>query len=117
MLTYESWIKSAPADVAAVAEQYGVGFMVSRWAPFVSYGNSVRRDRFNDNMMQAYLMDMEQTMADRGYGWCYGNWFSFVGIGAAYPAVTSTTYTKINDAPLYVDDETFGWFRHINGIA
>lgn len=117
MLTYESWIKSAPADVAAVAEQYGVGFMVSRWAPFVSYGNSVRRDRFNDNMMQAYLMDMEETMADRGYGWCYGNWFSFVGIGAAYPAVTSTTYTKINDAPLYVDDETFGWFRHINGIV
>ncbi len=117
MLTYENWIKSAPDRVAAVAEQYGVGFMVSSWAPFVSYGNSVRRDRFNDDMMQAYLADMTQTMADRGYGWCYGNWFSFVGISAAYPAIHSTTYTKIDHAPLYIDEETFNWFREINGVT
>ncbi len=116
MLTYENWITSAPDDVKAVAEQYGVGFMVSGWAPFVSHGNSVRRDRFNDDMMQAYLADMTQTMADRGYGWCYGNWFSFVGFGAAYPAITSTTYTKINNMPLYVDDETFAWFQKINSV-
>lgn len=116
MQTYENWIKSAPDDVAAVAEQYGVGFMVSSWAPFVSYGNSVRRDRFNDDMMQTYLTDMVQTMADRGYGWCYGNWFSFTGFGAAFPAIDSTSYTRINNAPLYVDDETFGWFQKLNGI-
>lgn len=117
MQTYENWIKSAPDHVAAVAQQYGVGFMVSSWAPFVSYGNSVRRDRFNDDLMQAFLADMTQTMTDRGYGWCYGNWFSFVGIGAAYPAIHSTTYTKVNNAPLYIDDETFAWFQEINGVG
>lgn len=117
MLTYENWIKSAPDNVAAVAQRYGVGFMVSSWSPFVSYGNSVRRDRFNDDMMQTYLTDMAQTMEERGYGWCYGNWFGFVGIGAAFPAVQTTTYGKLNHAPLYVDNETFSWFRQINGVA
>ncbi|MBR5125893.1 MAG: cellulase family glycosylhydrolase [Oscillospiraceae bacterium] len=117
MVDIEGWVKSAPDDVAAVAEQYGVGFMVSGWAPFTSYGTSTRRDRFNDDMMQSFLADMTQTMTDRGYGWCYGNWFGFVGFGAAYPAIDSTTYTKINDAPLYVDDETFGWFAEINGVC
>lgn len=116
MSTYESWIKSSPDDVAAVAEQYGVGFMVSGWAPFVSHGNSVRRERFSDELMQSYLADMTQTMAERGYGWCYGNWFSFTGFAAAYPAIRSTTYTKLNDTPLYVDNEAFEWFREINGV-
>lgn len=108
------WI--TPDSVAATAEQYSVGYMVSGWAPAVSYGNSVRRERFTDETMQAYLTDMIETMAARGYGWCYGNWFSFVGIGAAYPAIRSTTYTKINNAPLYIDDETMGWFQKINGV-
>jgi len=111
------WQFSAPDDVAATAQQYGVGYMVSHWAPYVETGNSVRRERFNDTMLKAYLEDMTQTMEGRGYGWCYGNWFSFVGFGAAYPAIRSTTYTKLNNAPLYVDDEVFGWFREINGVA
>lgn len=113
----DGWIQSTPDSVAAVAQQYGVGFMVSQWAPYMSYGNSTRRERYTDEMMQAFLKDMTQTMEERGYGWCYGNWFGFVGFGAAYPAVRSTTYTKLNEAPLYVDNETFGWFREINGAA
>ena len=79
------WV--TPDAVAATAEQYGVGYMVSSWAPAISYGNSVRREQFTDETMQAYLTDMTETRAARGYGWCYGNWFSFVGIGAAYPAI------------------------------
>lgn len=108
------WV--TPDAVAATAEQYGVGYMVSSWAPAISYGNSVRRERFTDETMQAYLTDMTETMAARGYGWCYGNWFSFVGIGAAYPAIGSTTYTRINNTPLYIDDETMSWFQKINGV-
>lgn len=113
----DGWIKSTPDAVAAVAQQYGVGFMVSQWAPHMSYGNSTRRERYPDETMQAFLKDMTKTMEERGYGWCYGNWFGFVGFGAAYPAVRSTTYTKLNEAPLYVDNETFGWFKEINGVA
>lgn len=112
----DGWIKSTPDSVAAVAQQHGVGFMVSQWAPYMSYGNSTRRERYTDETMQAFLKDMTKTMEERGYGWCYGNWFGFVGFGAAYPAVRSTTYTKLNEAPLYVDNETFDWFREINGV-
>lgn len=80
----DGWIQSTPDSVAAVAQQYGVGFMVSQWAPHMSYGNSTRRERYTDETMQAFLKDMIQTMADRGYSWCYGNWFGFVGFGSAY---------------------------------
>lgn len=109
------WI--TPDGAFAVAEQYGVGYMVSHWAPCFEAGNSVKRERFSDEMMCAYLTDMSQTLSGRNYGWCYGNWFSFVGFGAAYPALESTTYTRITDAPLYVDNETFSWFRTMNGVA
>lgn len=111
----DGWI--APDGAAAVAEQYGVGYMVSHWAFSFEEGNSVKRERFTDEMMQAYLADMSQTLAGRGYGWCYGNWFGFTGFGAAYPAIGSTTYTKVGNAPLYAADETFAWLQAINGAA
>ena len=106
----------APDAVAAVAKQYGVGYMVNEWSA-IGQARSVLRERFSDEMLQAYLTDMSMVMAEREYGWCYGDWFSFVGIGAAYPAVRTTTYTRLNDAPLYVDNETFAWFREINGVS
>ena len=109
----DGWV--TPDAVAAVAAQYGAGYMVSQWAFSVEEGNSVLRERYSDETMQAYLKDLSETLARRGYGWCYGNWFSFAGIAAAYPAIGSTTYNKVGPAPLYVDDETFAWFREING--
>lgn len=111
------WGLASPDEVAATAKEYGVGYMVYSWAPYIKYGNSVRRERFTDEMLQSYLTDLSETLAQRGYGWCYGNWFSFVGFGAAYPAIRSTTYTRLNDAPLYVDNETFAWLQEINGAA
>ena len=116
-MTNHLWGTASPDEVAATAKEYGVGYMVYSWAPYLKYGNSVRRERFTDDMLQSYLQDLSGTLADRGYGWCYGNWFGFAGFGAAYPAINSTTYTKITNAPLYVDDETFAWLQEINGVS
>lgn len=106
-----------PDEVAAVAKEYGVGYMVSSWGLRMSYGSqTVFEQRFPDETMQAYLEDMTQTMADRGYGWCYGNWHGFAGIACAYPLVKTATYTKVEGRPLYIDENMTSLFRQVNGV-
>lgn len=65
--------------------------------------------------MHAYLTDMAQTMAQRGYGWCYTDWMGTVGIAYSYPLVEDSTYTQV-DEYLWIDEEMSGWFREINGV-
>lgn len=105
----------SPDAVAAVAKEYGVGYMVSEWGLRRTYGNQLCfKDRLPDEAMEAYLTDMSQTMAERGYGWCYTNWFGFAGIATEYPLVHSTTYTQMPDSPLYLDEEMMRWFQQLN---
>ncbi len=106
---------ASPDDIAAIAEQYGVGYMISTWGPSFLY-SIAPADRFKDDVMEAYLTDMTQTMADRGYGWCYRDWFGCTGIASGFPQVTTTTYTQIEDYPLYIDEEMTAWFRQINTV-
>lgn len=107
----------SPDEVAAVAKEYGVGYMVSDWGPRMSYGSqTVFTQRFSDETMQAYLEDMTNTMAQRGYGWCYTNWHGFAGIACAYPLVETAAYTKVEGRPLYIDENMTNLFRRINGV-
>lgn len=109
--------KHSPDAVAAVAQEYGVGYMVSKWAPRLTYGSAiVERHRYTDETMQAFLTDMTQTMKERGYGWCYFDWMGSVGIAYSYPLVEDSTYTQIADY-LWTDDEMTGWFREINSAS
>ncbi len=113
-MTNKQYNCDTPDEIAAVAEQYGVGFMVSGWAPTCKE-TPVLLNRFSDAFMESYLTDFVQVLADRGYGWCYGDTNGFVGLFSAYPAVKDTTYTQVDNAPLYIDDEMFGWFKTLNG--
>lgn len=106
--------KHSPDTVAAVAQEYGVGYMVSEWIPRLTYGSAiVERSRYMDETMQAFLTDMTQTMASRNYGWCYGDWMGSVGIAYSYPLVEDSSYTQVQDH-LWIDEEMSGWFREVN---
>lgn len=114
-LAKDTWVETmAPDTIAAVAKEHGVGYMVHRWGPTVLNGGSIVEDtRYSDEVMQAYLTDMTQTMAERGYGWCYTDWMGSVGIAYSYPLVEDSTYTQAGDW-LWIDEEMTGWFREIN---
>ena len=114
-LAKDTWVKTmAPDTIAAVAKEYGVGYMVHRWGPTIlNLGSIVEKTRYSDEVMQAYLTDMTQTMHDRGYGWCYTDWMGSVGVAYCYPLVEDAPYTQASDY-LWIDDEMTGWFREIN---
>lgn len=105
----------SPDEIAAVAEENGVGFMVSNWGPRMSYGSQTVFDqRFSDETMACYLTDMADTMAQRGWGWSYTNWYGFAGIACQFPLVKDASYTKVEDRTLYIDESMTGIFRRIN---
>lgn len=116
-LAKDHWTKTyAPDTIAAVAQAYGVGYMVHRWGPRVlNYGTITEAARYPDETMQAYLTDMTQAMKGRGYGWCYTDWMGSVGVAFCYPLVEDSTYTQVADY-LWIDEEMTGWFREINNI-
>ena len=104
----------SPDAVAAVAREYGVGYMISKWAPRLTYGATIVEPlRYLDETMYAFLTDMSQTMRERGYGWCYGDYMGSVGIGYSYPLVPDSTYTQVHEC-FFIDEEMSGWFREIN---
>ena len=107
----------SPDEIAAVAEEQGVGFMVSNFGPRMLYGSQTVFDaRPSDETMEAFLRDMTDTMADRGWGWSYTNWYGFAGIACQFPLVKNASYTKVDDRLLYIDDAMTGIFRRINGM-
>ena len=117
-LAKDTWVETmAPDTIAAVAKEYGVGYMVHRWGPTILNGGPIlEKTRYSDEVMQAYLMDMTRTMEERGYGWCYTDWMGSVGVAYSYPLVENSTYAQVQDY-LYIDEEMTGWFQEINGVA
>ncbi len=107
----------SPDKISAVAKEQGVGFMVSNFGPRILYGSQTIFDaRPSDETMEAFLRDMADTMANRGWGWSYTNWYGFAGIACQFPLVKNTSYTKVDDRLLYIDDTMTGIFRRINGV-
>ena len=100
-------------ELAVTAEEYGVGFMIGEWGIF---GNGLTRNRYPDETIQAFLVDMADTMAEKGYGWCYGNFHYPYSIACFAPAVENAEYASVEGTPLYIEQGMMGWFREINGV-
>lgn len=100
-------------ELAATAEEYGVGFMVGEWGIF---GNGLTRNRYPDETIEAFLKDMANTLEEKGYGWCYGNFHYPYSIACFAPAVETGDYVKVEGTPLYIEQKMMGWFQEINGV-
>lgn len=100
-------------ELAATAEEYGVGFMIGEWGIF---GNGLTRHRYPDETIQSFLVDMTDTMAEKGYGWCYGNFHYPYSIACFAPAVETGDYVKVEGTPLYIEQKMMSWFQEINGV-
>lgn len=100
-------------ELAATAEEYGVGFMIGEWGIF---GDGLTRNRYPDETIEAFLKDMAKTMTEKGYGWCYGNFHYPYSIACFAPAVESAEYVKVEGTPLYIEKKMMGWFREVNGV-
>lgn len=106
------------AEVMAVAEQYGVGFLLGEFGVELRNQENtlLPRTRYADDAYQAMIVDITSTVAERGYGWCFGNWYGYFGIAAPMPIIKNTTYEQIEDYPYYIDQTMLGWFQEINGV-
>lgn len=100
-------------ELAATAEEYGVGFMIGEWGIF---GEGLTRNRYPDETIEAFLKDMANTLEEKGYGWCYGNFHYPYSIACFAPAVKTGDYVKVEGTPLYIEQKMMGWFQEINGV-
>lgn len=102
----------------AVAEHYGVGFMLGEFGVALrSQENTLLpRTRYADDAYQAMIVDITSADSERCYGWCFGNWYGYFGISAPMPIIKNTTYAQIEDYPYYIDQTMLGWFQEINGV-
>lgn len=103
-------------EVAAVAEKYGMGFMLGNFGIHVQeMKEAIMPDkRYPDEAYKAMIVDVTSTIGERGYGWCFAHWFGYFGIASNYPAYDNATYTQVEDYQYYLDEAMVGWFREIN---
>ena len=119
MLSVRSYGKAASCvEVMAVAEHYGVGFMLGEFVVALrSQENTLLpRTRYSDDAYQAMILDITSAVSERGYGWCFANWYGYFGIANAMPIIKNTTYEQVEDYPYYIDQTMLGWFQEINGV-
>lgn len=100
-------------ELANIAAEYNVGFMVGEWGIF---GNGLTRSRYSDETIRAFITDMGDTLAEKGYGWCYGNFHYPYSLACYAPAVENAEYAQVGDYSLYVDQLMLELFQQINGV-
>lgn len=100
-------------ELAALAEDYGVGFMVGEFGIFTSL---MPYNRYTDETLSAYYRDMVSAMTKKGYGWCGGVWDGTYGVVSYYPAVKTAAYEQVGDHSFYIDRAMFDLFQELNGV-
>lgn len=110
-------------ETIAVAEEYGVGYMLSdfgitlnpyqRLDDMTAYPNY----RYPDEGYKAMIVDITSTIAEKGYGWCFANWYGYFGIANGFPMAENVVYEQVEDYPYYIDTAMLSWFQEINGVT
>lgn len=100
-------------ELAALAENYGVGFMIGEFGIFT---DGIPYNRYSDETLYAYYKDMADAMGEKGYGWCGGVWDGTYGVVSYYPAVKTATYEQVGEYAFYIDRAMFDLFRELNGV-
>jgi len=105
-------------EVMEIAQEYGVGFMLSDFGVTVDEKDHIARSRlrYADEPYFAMIEDITSTMEEMGYGWCFAHWYSPYGVAFCIPAIQSSTYEQVEDYPYYIDQGMMGLFQTINGM-
>jgi len=113
------WGGMSCLDVMHVAEENGVGFMVSDFGVNLENSSAMTwpAERYADEPYRAMITDVLSAIESHGYGWCFAHWYGYFGIASGYPAFENVTYAQLEDYPYYIDTAMQGWFKEINGVA
>lgn len=109
-----------PEAVMAVAQEYGVGYMLSDFGVTfdqfqVGSDNMVYpRCRFSDEAYFAMIRDITSTMEELGYGWCFAHWYGPYGVAFCIPVIQTSTYKQVEDYPYYIDQGMLSLFQELN---
>lgn len=100
-------------DIAELAAENGLGFMVSGWGATIRpiWQPKYPVARYSDETYEAYLTDVIQALAEYGYGWSYEEWYGTQGVVYSLPLTRNVTYQQIGDYPLYFDTALLGLFQ------
>lgn len=123
LLTMEHW-RNTTEHVMAVAQEFGVGFMLSDFGVTVNpFGIGTMdsyvypRFRYADEPYFAMIRDITSTLEERGYGWCFAHWYGPYGVAFCLPAIQTSTYEQVGDYPYYIDQGMFSLFQEINKVS
>ena len=97
-------------ELARIAKEHGVGFMIGEWGIF---GDGLTRNRYPDETVSAYFLDMGNEMKEKGYGWCYGNYHYPYCFTCCAPAVKNAEYEQIGNHEFYIDIRMRNLFAQI----
>lgn len=120
LLSYRRWNKiPSTMDVISVAEQYGVGCMISDFGVRLwEYGNmdsiTFPRYRYPMEAYKAMIQDFAASAENLGIGWCFAYWYGPYGAAFGTPLFDDTTYTQVADYPYYIDQTVLGCFQELN---
>ncbi len=109
-------------ETMGVAAEYGVGFMVSDFGivvePYEVYREPFHYPtyRYPDEGYKAMIEDITSAIEEKGYGWCFDNWFGYFGIANGGPVYDNAIYEQVEDYPFYIDTAMYSWFQEINGV-
>lgn len=120
VMTTGLWGCPSIEKTAAVAEEYGVGFMVGDFGVNLENAGADRQwpaRRYPDEAYKAMIGDVVSAMESRSYGWCFAHWYGYFGIANGWPAFENATYQQLEDYPYYIDTAMLSWFREVNGVA
>lgn len=113
------WGGMSCLDVMEVAQDHGVGFMVSDFGVNLENSGAMTWSsvRYEDDAYKAMITDVVSALESAGCGWCFAHWYGYFGIVNGYPAFENVTYKQLGSYPYYIDTAMLGWFREINGVA
>lgn len=104
-------------NIAAAAEENGLGFMISGWGEIATTGRPETPNvRYSDETYSAFLTDMAETLGSHGFGWCYEEWYGENGVVFSAPMTLNVSYQQIGDYPMYYDTAMLGFFKEVNGV-
>lgn len=107
--------------VMEIAQEHGVGFMLSQFGVEYSpgYGDTIFffRSSYANEPYRAMIRDITSSAEKLGCGWCFAHWFSPYGVAFCKPVMEDTVYERLDAYPYYIDQEMLALFREINGIG